>query len=65
MVGNHFGVGWTFNLANPTAWLIIAGIAAVPAGLYASTGIFTQAAQSSPESNEGGSRKGVAPTAPR
>jgi uncharacterized membrane protein len=33
MVGARFGVGWTFNLANPTAWLIIAGIVATPAGL--------------------------------
>jgi uncharacterized membrane protein len=35
MVGNRFGVGWTFNFANPTAWLVLAGIAAVPAGLAA------------------------------
>jgi len=26
MVGARFGVGWTFNFANPAAWLIIAGI---------------------------------------
>jgi uncharacterized membrane protein len=34
-VGARFGVGWTFNVANPMAWLIIAGIVAVPAGLAA------------------------------
>jgi uncharacterized membrane protein len=33
MVGARFGVGWTFNLANPLAWLVLAGIIAVPAGL--------------------------------
>ena len=31
LVGSRFGVGWTFNLANPTAWLVIAAIVAVPA----------------------------------
>ena len=35
LVGARFGVGWTFNLANPTAWLVIAAIVAVPAGLIA------------------------------
>jgi len=35
MVGARFGVGWTFNLANPMAWLVIAGIVATPAGLAA------------------------------
>ena len=35
MVGARFGVGWTFNVANPMAWLILAGIVAVPAGLAA------------------------------
>jgi uncharacterized membrane protein len=35
LVGARFGVGWTFNLANPMAWLVIAGIVAVPAGLAA------------------------------
>ncbi len=33
MVGSRFGAGWTFNVGNPTAWLIIAGIIAGPAGL--------------------------------
>jgi uncharacterized membrane protein len=35
MVGARFGVGWTFNVGNPMAWLIIAGIVAVPVGLAA------------------------------
>ena len=35
MVGSRFGIGWTFNLGNPVAWLIIAGIVAAPAGLAA------------------------------
>ncbi len=35
MVGNRFGVGWTFNFANRTAWLVLAGIVAAPAGLAA------------------------------
>ena len=35
MVGARFGIGWTFNVANPTAWLVIATIVAVPAGLAA------------------------------
>ena len=35
MVGARFGIGWTFNFGNPTAWLVIAGIVAVPAGLAA------------------------------
>jgi uncharacterized membrane protein len=33
MVGARFGVGWTFNFANPLAWLIIGGIVAAPTGL--------------------------------
>jgi uncharacterized membrane protein len=33
MVTARFGVGWTFNLANPAAWLLITAIVAVPAGL--------------------------------
>jgi uncharacterized membrane protein len=33
MVGARFGVGWTFNLANPVAWLLISAIVGVPAGL--------------------------------
>jgi uncharacterized membrane protein len=33
MVGARFGAGWTFNLGNPAAWLIVAGIIATPAGL--------------------------------
>ncbi len=28
MVGARFGVGWTLNVGNPAAWLIIAGIVA-------------------------------------
>jgi uncharacterized membrane protein len=35
LVGARFGVGWTFNVANPMAWLIVAGILATPAGLAA------------------------------
>jgi uncharacterized membrane protein len=33
MVGVRFGIGWTFNLANPAAWLFLSAIAGVPAGL--------------------------------
>ena len=33
MVGARFGVGWTFNLGNPMARVIIAGMVAAPAGL--------------------------------
>jgi uncharacterized membrane protein len=33
MVGARMGVGWTFNLANPAAWLLISAIVGVPAGL--------------------------------
>ena len=33
MVGNRFGVGFTFNFGNPAAWLVCGTIAAVPAGL--------------------------------
>ena len=35
VVGVRFGVGWTLNYANPLAWLLIAGVAATPAGLAA------------------------------
>jgi uncharacterized membrane protein len=35
MVGNRFGVGWTFNFGNRIAWLILAGMIAAPAGLAA------------------------------
>jgi uncharacterized membrane protein len=35
MVARRFGVGWTFNLGNRTAWLVIAAIVAAPAGLAA------------------------------
>lgn len=35
MVGNRFGFGWTFNLGNRSAWLVIAGIVGAPAGLAA------------------------------
>ena len=33
VVGARFGAGWTLNLGNAAAWLIIAGIVATPAGL--------------------------------
>jgi uncharacterized membrane protein len=33
MVSARLGVGWTFNLANPAAWLLISAIGGVPAGL--------------------------------
>jgi uncharacterized membrane protein len=33
VVGNHIGAGWTLNLGNPAAWLIIVGNAAALAGL--------------------------------
>ena len=33
MVGSHIGAGWTLNLGNPAAWLIIAGNMAALAGL--------------------------------
>lgn len=33
MVGSRFGVGFTFNFGNPTAWLVFGMIVAVPAGL--------------------------------
>ena len=33
MAGARFGFGWTFNLGNPAAWLIIAGIVAALTGL--------------------------------
>jgi uncharacterized membrane protein len=35
MVGNRFGVGWTFNFGNRIACLIFAGIIAAPLGLAA------------------------------
>jgi uncharacterized membrane protein len=35
MVGARFGVGWTFNVGNPMARLVIAGIVAAPIGLTA------------------------------
>jgi uncharacterized membrane protein len=35
LVGARFGVGWTFNLANPVAWLVIAAVVAMAAGLAA------------------------------
>ena len=35
MVGARFGVGWTFNVANPMAWLVLAGLVTAPAGLAA------------------------------
>ena len=35
MVASRVGVGWTLNLANPAAWLLIATVAAVPAGVAA------------------------------
>jgi uncharacterized membrane protein len=33
LVGARFGIGWTPNLGNPMAWLLIAGFIAIPAGL--------------------------------
>ena len=35
VVGSHIGAGWTLNLGNPAAWLIIAGNIAALAGLVA------------------------------
>jgi uncharacterized membrane protein len=35
MVSARFGLGWMLNLGNPRAWLLIAGIWAIPAGLAA------------------------------
>jgi uncharacterized membrane protein len=35
MVGNRFGIGWTFNFGNRIACLVFAGIIAAPAGLAA------------------------------
>jgi uncharacterized membrane protein len=32
-VGARFGVGWTLNLGNPAAWLVISGIVATLTGL--------------------------------
>jgi uncharacterized membrane protein len=34
-VTSRFGLGWTLNLGNPRAWLLIAGVWAVPAGMAA------------------------------
>ena len=28
-VGRKYGVGWTYNLAHPVAWIVIAAIAAI------------------------------------
>jgi uncharacterized membrane protein len=33
LVSARFAFGWTVNLGNPTAWLLIAGVVATPAGL--------------------------------
>jgi len=33
LVTARFAFGWTVNLGNPTAWLLIAGVLAVPVGL--------------------------------
>jgi uncharacterized membrane protein len=33
LVGARFAVGWTANLGNPTSWLLIGGVVAVPVGL--------------------------------
>lgn len=35
MVGARFGAGWTLNLGNSRAWMIIAAVIATPAGLAA------------------------------
>jgi uncharacterized membrane protein len=35
VVGSHVGAGWTLNLGNPAAWLIIAGNVAALTGLVA------------------------------
>jgi uncharacterized membrane protein len=35
VVGSHIGAGWTLNLGNPAAWLIIAGNVAALTGLVA------------------------------
>jgi uncharacterized membrane protein len=35
MVSARFGAGWTLNLGNPRAWMIIAAVIATPAGLAA------------------------------
>jgi uncharacterized membrane protein len=35
LVGARVAFGWTLNLANPTAWLLMAGFLAVPAGFVA------------------------------
>lgn len=33
LVGKRVGVGWTFNFAHPAAWLILALLVTVPAGI--------------------------------
>jgi uncharacterized membrane protein len=35
VVGSHIGAGWTLNLGNPAAWLLIAGNVAALASLVA------------------------------
>jgi uncharacterized membrane protein len=35
MVGARFGAGWTLNLGNPRAWIIIAAVIAAPTGIAA------------------------------
>jgi len=35
LVARRFGIGWTFNFGNRTAWLVLAAIVAAPAGLVA------------------------------
>jgi uncharacterized membrane protein len=35
VVAARFGAGWTLNLANPAAWLVIAALIAAPAGIAA------------------------------
>jgi uncharacterized membrane protein len=35
VVAARFGAGWTVNLANPAAWLVLATLIAAPAGLAA------------------------------
>lgn len=35
VVGARFGAGWTLNLGNPRAWMIIAAVIATPTGLAA------------------------------
>ena len=35
LVGARFGVGWTFNVANPMAWLVLTALVTGPAGVAA------------------------------